>query len=40
MIENLAEVSKLLDAEDIGAVELYLAEARLARDRIKKKAIS
>jgi len=40
MIENLAEVSKLLDAEDLGAVELYLAEARLARDRIKKKAIS
>ena len=40
MIENLAEVSKLLDAEDLGAVELYLAEARLARDRIKKKANS
>jgi prephenate dehydrogenase len=40
MIENLAEVSKLLDAEDTGAVEHYLAQARLARDRIKQKAIS
>ena len=35
MIENLAEVTKLLDAEDTGAVELYLAEARLARDRLR-----
>jgi prephenate dehydrogenase len=40
MIENLSEVTKLLDAEETGAVEDYLAEARLARDRLKQKTIS
>jgi len=36
MIENLSEVAKLLDAEDTGAVEHYLAEARLTRERLRK----
>jgi prephenate dehydrogenase len=38
MIENLSEVTKLLDAEETGAVEHYLAEARHTRDRLKQKA--
>jgi prephenate dehydrogenase len=37
MIENLVEVTKLLDAEETGAIEDYLAEARLVRDRLKQK---
>jgi prephenate dehydrogenase len=40
MIENLSEVSKLLDAEETGAIEHYLAESKNARDRLKEKAIS
>jgi prephenate dehydrogenase len=40
MIENLAEVSKLLDAKETGAVEEYLEDARAARDRLKQKSIS
>jgi prephenate dehydrogenase len=36
MIENLAEVTKLLDAKDTGAVEDYLAQAMLARNRLKR----
>lgn len=40
MIENLAEVTKLLDAADSAAIEHYLAEARSTRDRLKQKAIS
>jgi prephenate dehydrogenase len=40
MIENLTEVTKLLDAEETGAVEHYLAEARETRDRLKAKTIS
>jgi len=36
MIENLSEVTKLLDAEDTGAVEHYLAEARLTREWLKR----
>jgi prephenate dehydrogenase len=35
MIENLSEVTKLLDAEETGAVEHFLAEARQTRDRLK-----
>jgi hypothetical protein len=31
------EVTKLLDAEETGAIEDYLAEARLVRDRLKQK---
>jgi len=37
MIENLTEVTQLLDAEDTGAVEHYLAEARTAREQLKHK---
>ena len=37
MIENLSEVTKLLDAEETGALEDYLAEARLVRGRLKQK---
>jgi prephenate dehydrogenase len=37
MIENLSEVTKLLDAGETGALEQYLAEASLARDRLKQK---
>jgi prephenate dehydrogenase len=40
MIENLAEVTKLLDANETGALEDYLAEAGLARARLKPKTIS
>ena len=40
MIENLSEVTKLLDAEDTGALEDYLAEARIVRARLKRKSIS
>jgi prephenate dehydrogenase len=40
MIENLSEVTKLLDGDETGAVEQYLAEARLARERLKQKTIS
>jgi prephenate dehydrogenase len=40
MIENLAQVSKLLDAEDIAALEQYLAEARFARERLKHRTTS
>lgn len=40
MIENLSEVTKLLDAEETGPLEQYLAEAGAARDRLKQKAIS
>lgn len=40
MIENLLEVTKLLDAGDPGAVEQFLAEAKSARDRLKQKTIS
>jgi len=40
MIENLSEVTKLLDAEETGGVEHYLAEAKGARDRLKQKMIS
>lgn len=40
MIENLREVTKLLDAGDFEAVEHYLAEARETRDRLKQKSIS
>jgi prephenate dehydrogenase len=40
MIENLSEVTKLLDAEETGAVCHLLAEAKAARDRLKQKAIS
>lgn len=40
MIENLAELSKLLEAEDTRAVEHYLAGARLVRQRLKEKTIS
>ena len=40
MIENLTEVTKLLDADETGGVEHYLAEARYTRDRLKKKNIS
>jgi prephenate dehydrogenase len=35
MIENLTEVTKLLEAEDMNGVEQYLAEARSARDRLR-----
>lgn len=38
MIENLAQVSKLLEAEETVAVEDYLAEARLTRDRLEQEA--
>jgi prephenate dehydrogenase len=37
MIENLSEVTKLIDAEESVALEQYLAEARLARDRLRQK---
>jgi len=37
MIENLSEVTKLLDADETGALEDYLAEARLVRGRLKPK---
>jgi prephenate dehydrogenase len=37
MIENLSEVSKLLDADEAAAVEHYLAEAGQARERLKRK---
>jgi prephenate dehydrogenase len=37
MIENLSEVTKLLDAEETGALEAFLAEARSARERLKQK---
>lgn len=40
MIENLIEVTKLLDAGDTGAVEQFLAEAKSERDRLKQKTIS
>ena len=40
MIENLSEVTKLLDAGNTGPIEEYLAEARDTRNRIKRKAIS
>lgn len=40
MIENLVEVTKLLDANETGTLEDYLAEARLARARLKPKKIS
>ena len=40
MIENLAWVTKLLDAGDSAAVEDYLAEAKQARDRLKQKPTS
>jgi prephenate dehydrogenase len=40
MIENLVEVTKLLDANETGALEDYLAEARLVRARLKPKTIS
>jgi prephenate dehydrogenase len=36
MIENLAEVTKLLDAKETGAVEDYLAQAMLTRNRLKR----
>ncbi len=36
MIENLSEVTTLLDSEDAGAVEDYLAQARLTRNRLKR----
>jgi prephenate dehydrogenase len=36
MIENLSEVTKLLDAEETGAVEHYLADAKGVRDRLKR----
>ena len=36
MIENLTEVTKLLEGEETAAVENYLAEARHVRDRLKK----
>ena len=35
IIENLSEAAGLLDAEDRGALDHYLAEARLTRERIK-----
>lgn len=35
MIENLSEVTKLLDAEELEPVEHYLAEAMRARNRIR-----
>jgi prephenate dehydrogenase len=37
MIENLTEASKLLDAGHAAGIELFLAEARDARDRIKQR---
>jgi prephenate dehydrogenase len=37
MIENLSEVTKLLDATDTGALEDYLADARAERERVKQK---
>jgi len=40
MIENLTEASKLLDADQTGGIEHFLAEAREARDRIKKRSTS
>jgi prephenate dehydrogenase len=36
MIENLAEISRLLEAGEEGAVLEYLAEAKHTRDRVKK----
>jgi prephenate dehydrogenase len=36
MIENLSEVSKLLEAKETAAVEEYLAEARQTRERLKR----
>ncbi|MGA3170481.1 MAG: prephenate dehydrogenase/arogenate dehydrogenase family protein [Chthoniobacteraceae bacterium] len=36
MIENLSEVSKLLDAEETGSVGQFLAEAKETRDRLKR----
>jgi prephenate dehydrogenase len=43
MIENLAEVTKLLESEETGALEQYLAEAMHTRKRLahsKTKSIS
>ena len=37
MIENLAEVTKLLDSNETGAVEDYLAGAMQLRERLKQK---
>jgi prephenate dehydrogenase len=36
MIENLSEVTKLLDASETGAIEDYLAQAMLTRNRLKR----
>jgi prephenate dehydrogenase len=36
MIENLSDVTKLLDSGETGAVEDYLAQARLTRERLKR----
>jgi prephenate dehydrogenase len=36
MIENLSEVTSLLDAGDSGAVEQFLAQARLTRETLRR----
>jgi prephenate dehydrogenase len=38
MIENLSEVSKLLDTQETGEIEEYLAEARRTRNRLRQPA--
>ncbi len=36
MIENLSEVSRMLEGEDAGGVEEYLAQARVTRERVRR----